>query len=130
MKNHVQVVAALHIAMGALFLLAGIAIFAFMGMAGAIVITQGETEAAGIIGIVSVAVGCFLTVLALPGIVAGWALLTGRSWGRVLALVLGALHLLNFPFGTALGIYTFWALLYEPQAALPSPAAAGSPAAI
>ncbi len=115
MKTHIQVVAVLHIAMGVLALLAAIALFAFMGLAGTLAFSQGEREAAGILSIITVALCCFLTVLALPGIIGGWALLTGRSWGRPFVLVLGALHVLNFPFGTALAIYTFWALLAEPQ---------------
>jgi|SRR6266404_2359319 len=53
MKNHIQIVAALHIAMGALLLLGAIAVFAFLGMAGGIVVSQGEHEAGGIIGVVA-----------------------------------------------------------------------------
>jgi hypothetical protein len=40
----------------------------------------------------------------------GYALLTRRPWGRVLAIVVSVLSLLKFPFGTALGIYTLWVL--------------------
>jgi len=47
----------------------------------------------------------------LAGLTAGWGLLARQPWGRMLALVLGALSLLDMPFGTALGIYTFWVLL-------------------
>src|SRR5262249_15946963 len=120
MNKHIQIVAALHIALGAISLLGAIVIFVVFGIAGSIVISQGQHQAAGILGIVAIAVGTFLAVLALPGIINGWALLTGRSWGRPLVLVLGALHLLNIPLGTALGIYTFWALLHEPTSQLPS----------
>ncbi len=120
MKTHIQIVAILHIALGAMSLLGAIAVFAFMGMAGGIVLSQGEHQAAGIIGIIAVALGSFLAVIALPGIIGGWALLTGRSWGRPFVLVLGVLHLINVPFGTALGVYTLWALLSEPQPRLPS----------
>jgi hypothetical protein len=45
------------------------------------------------------------------GIMAGWGLLERQPWARMLAIVLGVLHLLNLPFGTALGIYTLWVLL-------------------
>jgi hypothetical protein len=120
MKTHIQIVAALHIAMGALSLLAAIAVFAFLGMAGGIVVSQGEHEAAGIIGIVAVVLGGFLAVLALPGIIGGWALFAGRSWGRPFVMVLGVIQLINIPFGTALGIYTLWALLREPPPQTPS----------
>ena len=33
------------------------------------------------------------------------AVLEGRSWGRVVSIVLGVLSLLSFPFGTVLGIF-------------------------
>ena len=120
MKNHIQIVAALHIAMGALSLLGAIAVFALLGMAGGIVVSQGEHEAGGIIGVVAVVLGGFLAVLALPGIIGGWALFAGRSWGRPFVMVLGVIHLINIPFGTALGIYTLWALLREPPPQTPS----------
>ena len=120
MNKHIQIVAALHIALGALSLLGAIAVFVVFGIAGSIVVSQGEHQAAGILGIIAVALGIVLAALALPGIIGGWALFTGRSWGRPVVLVLGALHLLNIPFGTALGIYTFWALLREPVSPLPS----------
>ena len=119
MNKHIQIVAALHIALGALSLLGAIAVFVVFGMATSVVISQGERQAAGILGIVAVALGSFLAVLALPGIIGGWALFSGRSWGRPLVLVLGCLHLLNIPFGTALGIYTLWALLHEPVSQVP-----------
>ncbi|MDR3457979.1 MAG: hypothetical protein P4N60_11075 [Verrucomicrobiae bacterium] len=115
MQKHIQVVAAIHIALGFLSLLAAIIIFAALGLAGGIVIAQGQHQAAGILGIVAIAVGGLLTVLSLPGLLGGWALYSGRSWGRPCILVLGVIDLLNIPFGTALGIYTLWALLHEPQ---------------
>jgi hypothetical protein len=119
MKKHIQIVAALHIALGAVSLLGAIVIFVVFGIAGGIVVSQGERQAASILAIIAVALGTFLAALALPGIIGGWALFTGRSWGRPLVLVLGALHLINIPLGTALGIYTFWALLHEPVPQMP-----------
>ena len=115
MKTHVQVVAALHLALGALSLFAAITLFVILGAAGGIALSQGETQGARSVGIVALALGGFLAILGLPGIIGGWALLAGRSWGRPLVLVLGFIDLLNFPFGTALGIYTLWVLLPEPQ---------------
>lgn len=119
MKTHQQIVAVLHIACGVLSLIVAFIVFASLGMAGGIVVSQGETQAAGILGIVALILGGFLVVLALPGIIGGWALYAERSWARPVVLVLGVLHLANIPFGTALGIYTLWALLYDPQRQLP-----------
>ncbi len=48
---------------------------------------------------------------AVLGIIAGWGLLERQPWARMLAIVLGCFNLIDMPFGTALGIYTLWALL-------------------
>ena len=122
---HVKVVAVLHILSGVLGLIAAIVIFAVFGVAGGIVIWQGEHGAATVIGIVAMLIGGFLAMLALPGIIGGWGLLAQKDWARVLVIVLGILHLVNFPFGTLLGVYTLWALLRNDQHGLSAPAAGG-----
>ncbi len=50
----------------------------------------------------------------LLGLAIGWGLLTWQPWARVGAIVLGCISLVEMPLGTALGIYTLWALLPEP----------------
>lgn len=44
----------------------------------------------------------------------GYSLITRRSWGRMLAIVIGILSLIRIPFGTAIGIYTLWVLASGP----------------
>lgn len=56
-------------------------------------------------------IGFGVVIFAILGGSVGWGLLSRQPWGRTLALVLGCLNLLDFPFGTALGIYTLWVLL-------------------
>ena len=48
---------------------------------------------------------------ALLFIAAGWALLARKLWSRLFGIVMSVLALLNFPLGTALGIYGLWATL-------------------
>jgi hypothetical protein len=55
--------------------------------------------------------GVALVVLAAPGILAGWGLLGGNNWGRILAILLLILHLFNFPIGTVFAIYGLYILL-------------------
>ncbi len=43
--------------------------------------------------------------------ITGYGLLKARSWGRVVALIMAFLMLLDLPFGTALAVYTLWVLL-------------------
>jgi hypothetical protein len=70
-------------------------------------------EVLGIIGPVTFLIGLIFLLIALPSIAAGIGLLRYRSWGRVLTLVLSFLRLLEFPFGTATAIYSFWVLLSQ-----------------
>ena len=36
-----------------------------------------------------------------------------QEWGRILVLVVSFFHLMSFPLGTALGVYSFVILLKE-----------------
>jgi hypothetical protein len=63
----------------------------------------------------------FATALALGGWANAWAgraLRQHRAQGRNGALLLAVLNLFVVPFGTALGIYTFWVLLHNDARAL------------
>ncbi len=52
-------------------------------------------------------------VCSVLGFIAGIGLLHRASWARILAIILGVLALLDFPLGTALGVYTLWVLLSQ-----------------
>jgi hypothetical protein len=119
MREHVRILGYLNIVMGALGLLAAIVIaLVFGGAAGIVGIAapddlDAQRIAIPIIGIVGTALFALVTLLSLPGIIAGAGLLQFRSWARILTIVLSALNLLNVPFGTALGIYGLWVLLQQ-----------------
>ncbi len=72
------------------------------------------------------AVAGYLLIKAIVGIIAGFGLLQHAEWGRILAIILAFLDILHVPLGTALGIYTIWALLAkgadEEYRSLPQPA--------
>jgi hypothetical protein len=110
METHVTILGWLHIVGNALMFLLGCFLFALLGGIG---LATGEPEASRILAIVGVSVGAFLAILGVPGILAGIGLLRRRVWGRILALVVGFLGLLNFPVGTAIGVYSGWVLLQE-----------------
>ena len=55
-------------------------------------------------------IGFFAVLWAGSALFAGYSLLTRRPWGRTLAIILSIPTLLKLPLGTALGIYTLWAL--------------------
>lgn len=105
--QHIMILGWLHIIGSALFL--AIATFVFFLLTG-IGVASGDAEAATVLSLVGTSVGAFLSILALPGIAAGIGLLMRKSWGWVLAIVVGILNLINFPIGTIIGIYTLWVL--------------------
>ena len=61
------------------------------------------------------ALGVYLAITAIVGFLIGWGLIDHQPWARMLAIIVGCLKLIDFPFGTALGIYTLWVLV--PQGA-------------
>ena len=116
MDTHVKVLGVLYLVVSGLTLLTALfLVLAIGGVAGIVGMTAAGSEEAAvsipILGIAGTALGALLLLLALPGLLAGWGLLSYRPWARILALVLSLLNLLNIPFGTALGIYGLWVLL-------------------
>ena len=120
METHVKVLAALYIIFGVLGTLFGLglmALLSFIGVAGA-ASDPDAWMALPILGLTGAALGAFMLVLSLPGIVAGVGLLKYRPWARILTIVLSALNLMNFPFGTIVGVYGLWVMLSEDGARL------------
>jgi len=50
-------------------------------------------------------------LLAVPSVIAGIGLLMRKEWGRIVAIVVGMISLIDIPLGTALGAYTIWVLM-------------------
>jgi uncharacterized membrane protein len=115
MKEHRKVLGILNLVWGALSAVTGIMLFfLFGGVASFINHSAGDPDAqiaVTILGFMAVFLFVLLCVLALPTLIAGYGLIQGRSWAPTLGIVVSALHLLNIPFGTILGIYGFWVLL-------------------
>ena len=108
MRDHVRILGWCFIAYSALIVLVGLAIGGIVLFGGAI---SGDRDAMFITGAVGTAIASFLILVSLPGMIAGLGLLKMRPWARIVAIVVGVLHILSFPFGTALGVYTLWVLL-------------------
>jgi len=110
MQKHVTLLGALFIAYHVIGLIVGIVIMIALPTIGAL---AHDAEAMTVLSVLGVGIGVFLVVLSIPGLVAGIGLLRCKRWSRVLALIVGAFDLLDIPFGTALGVYSFWVLLQD-----------------
>ena len=118
MERHVTILGAFHIAFGAIGLLAALAILVIFGGAASLIALGAASEpdaliAAPIVGIIGTVLMLAALILSVPGIAAGFGLMNYRPWARMLTVVLSLLHLFNFPFGSALGVYGLWVLLSD-----------------
>lgn len=119
MTAHVKLLGLLQLAWGGMALLLGISLLLLaIGAAAIARTTAGDPLTAGFTAILFVV---FATALALAGWANAWvgrAVGQHRSPGRTGALLLAVPNLFVLPFGTALGIYTFWVLLHNDARAL------------
>jgi hypothetical protein len=114
MKQHIQAVALLQIGLGILGVLATAIVLAAMLLPAFIVLSEeGGGIAFSVLSIAACGIGSLLIILSVPGIVGGWGLLKYKSWARYLVMVLAVLELFNIPIGTAIGVYSLWALMQE-----------------
>lgn len=111
MRQHVHLLGWLLIAANAFFLLFGLCGCVFLVGIGFIPAAEGDPEGLFILTIVGIIALLFFAALALPGMLAGYGLLRDKRWGQILGIIVGFLSLVNFPVGTALGMYALWVLL-------------------
>jgi len=125
--THVRVAAWLHIVLGALAASTLLFLGLFFGVFGAIAAnTAQDAQASTVfawIGSLGAAFLLFFIGLAALEIVGGVLLLRGSPAGRVITLIFSILGLLNIPIGTAVGVYSLWALL---RAVPPAPVRPGA----
>lgn len=116
--THGRIAAGLHIALAVLDLI-GLALVAlvFGGLA-AIVGMGSDHDATAIAALLATILGAVTAVLALLSVaelVAAIMYLRGSEGARIWLVVISAFSLLHVPLGTAIGLYSLWALL-RPEA--------------
>lgn len=109
MEKHISLIALLWIIYGAVGLLFGFAVAAIL--VGVSFIPHSWSIAPGVLRLIAWCIGSLFLVLALPQIIGGLGLMKKREWARILILVVSFFHLLSFPLGTALSVYSFVILL-------------------
>lgn len=108
MESHVKAVGIINIAFSVLGVFFAIIVFSVLNIVAKM--PDIDAEAVRILQVVGVVVPWFLIIMSLPGIIGGIGLLKYQGWARILVLILSFLALLNFPIGTAVGIYSIWVL--------------------
>ncbi|PTN07872.1 hypothetical protein [Mangrovibacterium marinum] len=108
MDSHVKIIGILYLVFSILGIIGALVLFLTLNLIGQFI---DDSEVVAILSIVATVVATVMAVCSVPGIIAGWGLLKYQEWARILTIILSALNILNFPFGTALGIYAIWALV-------------------
>jgi hypothetical protein len=108
MEKHINVVASLHIGLGILTIILGLVMYIILFFVGDI---ADDENASFVLGIVANVLIIFFILISVPGIIAGIGLFKRKEWARILTLIISVLDLFNFPLGTAVGVYSIWALV-------------------
>jgi Ni,Fe-hydrogenase I cytochrome b subunit len=107
MEKHINIVAALQIGLSVFNLLIALLVFTVLKV---VIGFIDEPAARSIISIVADVIAIVFIVISVPGILAGMGLYRRKEWARILSLILSVIEIFSFPFGTAIGIYSIWAL--------------------
>ncbi|MBA4408465.1 MAG: hypothetical protein Q8S54_14310 [Bacteroidota bacterium] len=108
MEKHINVVAALQIGLSIFNLFIAFLIFTVLKLVGGFV---DEPNAGTILSIIADVLAIVFILISVPGILAGMGLYKRKEWARILTLILSVIEIFSFPFGTAIGIYSIWALI-------------------
>lgn len=108
MEKHINIVAALQIGLSVFNLLVALLIFTVLKL---IVGFVDDSNGEMVLSIIANVIAIVFIIISLPGILAGIGLYRRQEWARILTLVLSVIEVFNFPFGTAIGIYSIWALI-------------------
>lgn len=110
MRQHIDTVAWVHIASGAIGVLTALVLG---GVIGGLGLFTGDAAAAGFIALIVAFVAVLFALLSVPALVGGWGLLRRKSWARMLVLIVSFLSLPGFPLGTLIGAYSIWVLMSD-----------------
>ena len=133
MPIHLAVLGRLHILLGGFAVLVGVSLGILAAGTRVALVQLEDTGDTGRVGVwLLIVCGAVLVVGGVLLMLTGRALNRRQPGARTAALVLAVPNLLVVPFGTALGVYSFWVLLNDEarrEFGRP-PRSAGSPPAI
>ncbi|HEY3383329.1 MAG TPA: hypothetical protein VGK32_16270 [Vicinamibacterales bacterium] len=118
MNKHVDLVGVLYLIWGGMCVLLSVSMLSIGIAATAIGAAVSQSATGGKLAAGIVAAG-FFTLAALGFLFGAAHLWVGgrlrrfREWARAFAIILSVVDLFLLPFGTALGVYTLWALIHQ-----------------
>lgn len=108
MQKNINIVAALQIGLSIFNLLIAFLIFTVLKVVGGFV---DDSNGSTILSLIADILAIVFIIISLPGILAGMGLYKRKEWARILTIILSVIELFSFPFGTAIGIFSIWAMI-------------------
>ena len=108
MEKQINTVAVLQIGISIFNLLIALGLYSILKLIGGFI---DDPSAGMILSIIANIVATILVILSFPGIIAGLGLYKRKEWARILTILFSVIGIFNFPFGTAIGIYSIWVLV-------------------
>lgn len=108
MQKNINIVAALQIGLSIFNLLIAFLVFTVLKLVGGFV---DDPNGSTILSLIADLLAIVFIVISFPGILAGMGLYKRKEWARILTIVLSVIELFSFPFGTAIGIFSIWAMI-------------------
>lgn len=111
-RDHNRLLGIFFLINGGLSALGGVLIALIYGGMGTMMLTSvREREAqtvGGIFIVAAVVIAAFIFAFSVFYLVTGWKIYKEAQSGKILGIIASILCLMNFPLGTALGIYGIW----------------------
>jgi len=108
MKKHVTAIAIIQIVLGSINMIGGLTVGLAFKFAEQFI---PEPEVISILNFISVPLTIMLCSFGGLMIAGAIGLLSYKTWGKIITLVMGGLGLINVPVGTLKGVYIIWALV-------------------
>ena len=83
------------------------------GTAGCRIFCGAPEELIAVLVVVIPTAILLLFVISALMVIGGIGLLQHKPWARILVLILACVELIDFPIGTAVGIYSLWVLIQD-----------------
>jgi hypothetical protein len=88
-------------------------LFEYLIRTGAISMHDVPYEFLDVIPFIIAIIASLMFVVSVVGIIGSVGVLKRKEWGRIVLLIVSFFNLTHIPVGTALGVYTIWALLND-----------------
>ena len=111
MKKHVTVVGAIQIGAGILGLIGALTVFFALNFAKGMV--GDEDVPSVVLSFLSISLPILIGFMATLSLVGGIALLSYKSWARILVMIVSVMGCFFIPIGTLVGVYSIWTLMQD-----------------